>query len=78
MLSVNAVSAHKRVLAVAEEPELGEEVQRHDDDREPARPALAAHQAEPGKDEQDTPDQQIQPHAGQVDGEEALTRVTTK
>ena len=45
----------QRVLRAPGEAELGQEVQADDDDREPARPAGAREEPEPGEDQHDAP-----------------------
>ena len=73
MFSAITVSDQSGYCAVAEEAELGEEVEGHDDDREPACPALRGEESEPADNEQHAPDQHDPAPAGQVDDEEART-----
>src|SRR4051794_28183684 len=61
----------QRVLAVAEEPELREEVHADDEDREPAGPGRAVEERETREHEQHAPDDHHPAPPGEVDREEA-------
>ena len=63
MLSPTACQRPERVLAVAKEAQLGEEVQADDEDSEPARPPLTAHQPEAGEHKQCPQISMTQPQA---------------